>query len=49
MATFLMSRWQNSKERPYRSTNNGDMAETGKHYIFCEWVKPEIVVCEFQW
>ena len=24
------SRWQNSKERPNRTTNNGDMAETAK-------------------
>ncbi len=30
MASSSNSRWQNRKERPNRSTNNGDMAEGNK-------------------
>ncbi len=30
--------WQNSQERPNRSTNNGDLAETAKRYVICELV-----------
>ncbi len=32
-ASLLNSTWQNCKERPNRSTNNGDMTETAKRYV----------------
>ncbi len=36
MAFLSNYRWQNRKERPNRSTNNGDMADTAKCDVFCE-------------
>ena len=36
MASLSSFRWR--KERPNRSTNNGDMTETAKLYVVCEGV-----------
>ena len=33
MALLSNSKWQTRKERPYRSTNNGDMAEKAKRPV----------------
>ena len=33
MALLSNSRWQNRKERPNRSTNNGDIGENAKHSV----------------
>ena len=33
MAFLSNSRWQNRKERPNRSTNNGDMDEKAKRLV----------------
>ena len=33
VASLLNSRWQIRKERPNRSTNNGDMAKTDKRPV----------------
>ena len=33
MASLLNSGWQNRKERPNQSTNNGNIAETAKRYV----------------
>ena len=32
MGSLSNSMWQNGKERPNRSTNNGDIAETANRY-----------------
>ena len=36
MAFLSNSRGQNREERPSRSTDIGDMAETPKRYVVCE-------------
>ena len=46
MASLLNSRWQHSKERPNRSTNNGDMVYGPKRYVVCEWESKW--ACEWQ-
>ena len=38
IASLSNSRWRNCKERSNWSTNKGDMAETDKCYVICEWV-----------
>ncbi len=35
MSFLTNSRQQNRKKRPNQSTNNGDIAETAKHYVVC--------------
>ncbi len=38
MASLSNSRWQNREESPNWFTNNGNMTETAKHNVVCEWV-----------
>ena len=42
MASLPNYRWQNRKERPNRSTNNEDTAETAKRYIIYEEVRGSV-------
>ncbi len=48
-ASLSKSMWQNRKERTNWSRKNGDMAETGKRYVVCEWVGKGVsdFVCEW--
>ena len=43
IALLYNFRWQKCKERPNRSTNNGDMAETANRYVVCEWGSDTLV------
>ncbi len=42
MASLSNSRWQARRERPNRSTTNGDMAEKAKCYVVCEGVSESV-------
>ncbi len=45
MASLSNPRWKNRKERPNRTTNNGDMAVTAKRYVICLWVREWVSPC----